>query len=168
MAIHSSILAWRIPMDRGAWWATVRRVAQSQKWLNRLSTHTQVNEWVGFPKQLSGKESTCDAGDSRDVSSIPGSGRSPGEGNGNGLQCSCLENPMNRGAWWLQSRGSQRVRYDWVTEHTQVNESWHLETPGIKRTYRNPPGKKRGYIYCKAPGIRIAQDSSTATLEAER
>ena len=34
-----------------------------------------------------------------DVGSIPGSGRSPGEGNGNHLQCSCLENPMDRGAW---------------------------------------------------------------------
>ena len=40
---------------------------------------------------------------------IPGSGRSPGEGNGNPLQCSCLENPMDRGADGLQSKGSQRV-----------------------------------------------------------
>ena len=39
------------------------------------------------------------AGDARDVGSIPGSGRSPGEGNGNPLQYSCLENPMDRGAW---------------------------------------------------------------------
>ena len=39
------------------------------------------------------------AGDTRDVGSIPGSGRSPGEGNGNPLQCSCLENSMDRGAW---------------------------------------------------------------------
>ena len=40
------------------------------------------------------------AGDLRDVGSIPGSGRSPGEGNGNLLQYSCLVNPMDRGAWW--------------------------------------------------------------------
>ena len=39
------------------------------------------------------------AGDIRDVGSIPGSGRSPGEGHGNPLQYSCLENPMDRGAW---------------------------------------------------------------------
>ena len=39
------------------------------------------------------------AGDTSDTSSISGSGRSPGEGNGNLLQCSCLENPMDRGAW---------------------------------------------------------------------
>ena len=38
-------------------------------------------------------------GDKRDVGSVPGSGKSSGEGNGNPLQCSCLENPMDRGAW---------------------------------------------------------------------
>ena len=43
------------------------------------------------------KASTCNAGD---LGSIPGSGRSPGEGNGNPLQYSCLENPMDGGAWW--------------------------------------------------------------------
>ena len=41
------------------------------------------------------------AGDLRDVGSNPGLGRSPGEGNGNPLQYSCLENPMDRGAWWV-------------------------------------------------------------------
>ena len=40
------------------------------------------------------------AGGTRDFGSIPGSGRSPGEGNGNPLQYSCLENSMDRGAWW--------------------------------------------------------------------
>ena len=47
-----------------------------------------------------------------DEGSIPGSGRSPGEGNGNPLQYSCLENPMDGGAWWATVRGSQRVRHD--------------------------------------------------------
>ena len=47
-----------------------------------------------------GKESACNAGDTGDVGSIPESGRSPGEGNGNPLQYSCLENSMDRGAWW--------------------------------------------------------------------
>ena len=45
------------------------------------------------------KNLPASAGDIRDVGSIPGSGRSPGEGNGNPLQCSCLENPMDRGVW---------------------------------------------------------------------
>jgi len=45
------------------------------------------------------KEFTCNAGDTGDASSIPGSGRSPVEGNGNPLQYSCLKNPTDRGAW---------------------------------------------------------------------
>ena len=44
-----------------------------------------------------GKESACNAGA---LGLIPGSGRSPGEGNGNPLHCSCLGNPMDRGTWW--------------------------------------------------------------------
>ena len=46
-----------------------------------------------------GKNLLANAGDIRDLSSIPGSGRSPGEGNGNPLQYSCLGNPKDRGAW---------------------------------------------------------------------
>ena len=47
-----------------------------------------------------GEESACDARDAGDSGLIPGSGRSPGEGNGNALQHSCLENLMDGGAWW--------------------------------------------------------------------
>ena len=65
MATHSSILAWRIPMDGGACRATVYRVTQNQAWLKWLSMHACI-----------------------------------GEGNGNPLQCSCLENPRDGGAWW--------------------------------------------------------------------
>ena len=54
---------------------------------------------LGFPDGSSGKESACSAGASRDAGSIPGSGRSPGGGYGNPLQYSCLENPMDKGAW---------------------------------------------------------------------
>ena len=46
------------------------------------------------------KNLPASAGDTRDTGSIPGLGRSPGEGNGNPLQYSCLENPMGKGAWW--------------------------------------------------------------------
>ena len=53
----------------------------------------------GFPDSSVGKESTCSAGDTGDVSSIPGLGRSPGDGKGNPLQHSCLVNPIDRGAW---------------------------------------------------------------------
>ena len=58
---------------------------------------------------LSGKESTCNAGD---LGLIPGSGRSPGGGHGKPLQYSCLDNPMDRGAWWATVHGPQRVRHD--------------------------------------------------------
>ena len=44
------------------------------------------------------------AGDTRDAGSVPGWGRSPGEGNGNPLQYSCLENPMDRGGWWATGK----------------------------------------------------------------
>ena len=62
-----------------------------------------------FPGSSDGKESVCNAGD---LGSIPGLGRSPGGGNGNPLQYSCLENPMDRGAWWAPVHGLQRVGYD--------------------------------------------------------
>ena len=47
------------------------------------------------------KNLPANAGDIRDVGSIPGSGRSPAGGHGNPLQYSCLENPMDRGSWWV-------------------------------------------------------------------
>ena len=55
-----------------------------------------------FPGGSDGKTSACNAGD---LGSIPGLGRSPGEGNGNPLQHSCLENPMDRVAWWAAVQG---------------------------------------------------------------
>ena len=55
-----------------------------------------VNGYNGFPWWFSGKESTCNAGD---TGLTPGSGRPPGEGNGNPLQYSCLGNSMDRGTW---------------------------------------------------------------------
>ena len=54
---------------------------------------------LDFPDDSVGRDSTCNAGDYGVISLIPGSGRFPGEGNGNLLQYSCLGNPMDRGAW---------------------------------------------------------------------
>ena len=67
----------------------------------------------GFHDGSDGKEVACKAGD---LGSIPGSERSPGEGNGNPLQCSCLGNSLDRRAW-LQSMGLQRIGHDWLTLH---------------------------------------------------
>ena len=61
-----------------------------------------------FPGSSEGKESAFNAGD---LGSIPGWGRSPGEGNGNPLQYSCLENSMDRGAWWATIH---RVAQSWT------------------------------------------------------
>ena len=64
---------------------------------------------LDFPGGSDGKESACSA---EDPDLIPESGRSPREGNGYPLQYSCLENCMDRGAWWATVMGSQRVRLD--------------------------------------------------------
>ena len=61
----------------------------------------------GFPDDSAGKESACNAGDQ---GSIPESGRSSGEGNGNPLQFSCLENSMDRGAWGATVHGVAKSR----------------------------------------------------------
>ena len=60
------------------------------------SPYTHTHNYIQFPDSSDGKQSNCNAGD---VDSIPGLGRSPGEGNGNPFQYSCLENSMDRGAW---------------------------------------------------------------------
>ena len=79
----------------------------------------------GFPGGADGKQSARNAGD---LGSIPGSGRSPGEGNGNPLQYSCLENPMDRGAWWATVHGGA-VRPDWVPTTSPPLEPHSLHPP---------------------------------------
>ena len=63
--------------------------------------------YLGFPGGSEDKASACNAGD---LGSIPGLGRSPGEGNGNPLQYSCLENPMDRGSWHATVHGVAKSR----------------------------------------------------------
>ena len=79
--------------------------------------------YSSFPDASDGKESTCHAGDQ---SSIPGSGRSYGEGNGNPLQYSCLENPMNRGAWWgiVHRVAKNQAQLKWLSTHTQKEREY--------------------------------------------
>ena len=68
----------------------------------KLVFNWSLKVFLGFPGSAVGKESACSA---RDPGSIPGLGRFPGEGNGNPLQYSCLENPMDKGAWWAAVHG---------------------------------------------------------------
>ena len=62
--------------------------------------HVTIQFYWGFLGGLVVRNPPANAGDARHVGLIPGSAGSPGEGNGNPLQYSCLENPMDRGAWW--------------------------------------------------------------------
>ena len=81
-------------------------------WLNNQSIITYLEQFTipGIPWGSDHKESACSAGD---PDSVPGLGRSSGEGNGNPLQYACLENPMDRGAWWdTKSMGLQRLRHN--------------------------------------------------------
>ena len=118
MATHSSILAWKNPMDRGAWWDTVHGVAKSQTRLTNFTFTFFLGELDSTCSQTSfklrwgheayrhcgsdSKESACSAGD---PGLIPGSGRSPGEGKGNPLQYPCLENSIDWGAWLATDHG---------------------------------------------------------------
>ena len=127
MATHSSILAWRIPSteDCGGLqsmgsqrvrhdWACTHTHTHTHGILPSLHCESNCRSLSTrrFPGGSGGKASAYNAGD---AGSIPGSGRSPGEGNGNPLQYSCLENPWTKKPGRLQAMGSLRVRHDWAT-----------------------------------------------------
>ena len=77
---------------------------------------------LGF---LGGSEVKNLPANSGDTDLIPGLGRYPGGGNGNPLQYSCLENSMDRGAWWATVHGSQRVGGDLADRPIEFKESFH-------------------------------------------
>ena len=79
---------------------------------------------MGLPQGLIDKESTCYAGHAGDLGLIPGLGRSPGGRHGNTLQYSCLENPMDRGAWWATvHRVHKQLDTTEVTEHAHTHKT---------------------------------------------
>ena len=97
---------WIWVNSRSLWWTGrpgVLRFMGLQSW-------TWLSHWTEL--SWKGKESAFNAGD---LVSIPESGRSPKERNVSPLQYYCLDNPMDRGAWWTMVHVSQRVRYNWVT-----------------------------------------------------
>ena len=82
-------------MDRGTWRATVHEICKESDTTEELTLSTLYYIYMHFPGGSDGKESPCNAGD---LGSVPGLGRSLGEGNGNSLQYSCPENSMEKGA----------------------------------------------------------------------
>ena len=92
-------------------WAPLFGGGKQEYW-SGLTLYRLSHQGRGFPYSSGGQESACNAGD---LGSIPGSGRSPGEGNGNPLQYSCLENLMD-GAWRAIVHGVKRVRQDLATK----------------------------------------------------
>ena len=95
-------------------------------------------EWV-LPSGSAGKGPACNSGDRGDMGSVSGWGRSPGGGNGNPFQYSCLENPLDIGAWWAPVHG---VTESWtrLSVHARVVGlvSWEMEALNETEGYRVP------------------------------
>ena len=88
---------------------------------------------MGFPGGTAGKESACNTRDPGDVGSIPGTGRSPGGGHGNPPQYFCLENHMDREAWWATvhrvSKSQTQLRQ--LSVHAHVPHQWAFDPRAI-------------------------------------
>ena len=95
-----------------------------------------VDSLKGLPGGSVGKEPACNAGAPGDMGSIPGSGRSPGEGHSNSLQYSCLEDPMDRGAWLATFH---RVAESDTTEATE--HSTELLEAGLPQIFKLKNGE---------------------------
>ena len=152
VAPHSSTLAWKIPWtEEPGGLQSIGSHRVGCDWMTSLSLFTFMHwrrKWqptpVFLPGESQGRRSlvgcrlrSCGMSGASQVSLVvknppansgdvglrPGPGGSPREGNGNLLQYSCLENSMDRGAWWAAVHGvTKRVRHGWATEHTHA---WH-------------------------------------------
>ena len=118
MATHSSILAWRISMDRGAWQATFHGVTKSWTWLSNWVQHITFLKLKKLLHNIPGgavvKNLPASAGDTAELGLIPGSGRSPGVGDGNPLSILAWR------AWRVTVHGIARSwtqLSDWTCTH---------------------------------------------------
>ena len=87
-----------------------------------------MNKTQGLPRWFSSKKFACNAREAGDAGLIPGSGKSHGGGKGNSLQYSCLKIPWTEEPGGLQSKGWQRVRYDWKTEPARTQNKTYGDT----------------------------------------
>ena len=134
LTVDAAARGWRGAVTCWAW-----------DWLMNVNTwnNPSLTLW-GLLRWPSGKESTCQAGD---VGLISGLGRSPGEGNGNPLQCSCMENPWTAEPDGLHSMGSKRVGHDFATRQQQVSLGW-IEKAGQVLTFEQKPlNSQKGHDY---------------------
>ena len=122
MNLSRLLTARKLPMEFSFPSMNFNILFSTSAWLGPLYKFTGVSD---------GKESTCSVGYQ---SLIPGWGRSPGEGTGHPLQDSCLENPVDRGAWQATVHRVQRVGHDWVT-NTHTHTHTHFSPPPVERQY---------------------------------
>ena len=95
--------------------------------IHRFFFHKYYSTIRAFQVALVLKNLSASARDTRDTGSIPGLGRSPGEGNGNALQYSCLENSIDRGAWWAAVHGTTEG-WTWLSHWTHTHTHTHTHT----------------------------------------
>ena len=152
MATHSSVPAWRIPgMGEPGGLPSIGSQRVGHDWSNLAAAAGRA--WVS-QVALVVKIPPASAGDERDMCSIPGWGRSPGGGHGNPLQYSCLENSMDRGAWWatVHRVAKSRTQLKWLSKGSLFTflQAWwtdhlygnHLELvkPACSRLHPHPLG----------------------------
>ena len=124
-----------------------------------------LGERKGFPRGSEGKESACSA---EDQGSLPGSGRSPREGEGHSLQHSCLENPMSRGAWWATFLGVAELD---MTERLtaslwRVGRVWAQPSQRLDAQECTAPGRAAGPA-CSGLHVDVAPPTAAATPSRE-
>ena len=98
---------------------------------NRIPSYQDLHDLGHCLGGSDGKESACNAGD---PGSIPGLGKSPGEGNGTPPQYSCLENPMDRGAWWAAVHGVTKTR-TWLSDFVSFTWCWTMSVASMASKY---------------------------------
>ena len=125
--------------------------------LNLLITDLSL---LGFPHSSVGKESAYSA---RDPGLTPGSGRSPGEGNGNPLQYCCLENPMGRGARWAAVHGVPRVRHSLAAKPPPT--SLPPDLPSVVRSSSRCCQAHSHHLHLSLPKKGLAETSAVTSLE---